>query len=354
MSPVRLRLQLRVPWAAWVMLVACLACAWAEEAPGNTTDAALTFFAIPVGQGDCAVVVCPSGKKVLMDCGSSAEYNEAQLKNLFNSLLPLDYIVVSHPDKDHFNLIQPLGLLRGSEKVYLGGQASDYPSTFIAAIPASNLHFFPQDYWGGSLTFDFVSCGSDPVNWRVLSANHGSAHNGMSLVTRIQYGDFVALYTGDFEGTTLTNNLINVHGTTLRSTLLKVAHHGADTQANLPNLLSYVQPKFAYVSSAYPPGMYGHPRCETTARLQSYLTTLSSPHTTACYNEGTDKVEVQQLSFCYWGLSPLLSGTNVVQRFYTFTASTSGTYLPYTYKEWTTPQARQVQLQLNGEGPLGP
>lgn len=60
---------------------------------------------IDVGQGDCTLVVTPNDKTILIDGGGNEKYDVGK-----NTLIPylldrkikkLDYVIISHFDKDH-------------------------------------------------------------------------------------------------------------------------------------------------------------------------------------------------------------------------------------------------------------
>jgi len=68
--------------------------------PENTKT--LEIHVINVGQGDCFLIVSPSGRKVLIDAGNTgrgAGFVLPYLKNL--GIILVDYIVASHYHSDH-------------------------------------------------------------------------------------------------------------------------------------------------------------------------------------------------------------------------------------------------------------
>lgn len=312
----------------------------------NSSSDYIHLYGIPVGQGDGALIVCPgTGRTILMDLGSSREGNQDQILKFLRPYFPLTYVMVSHPDSDHWNLIQSLGILRGSEEVYLGGVPSDYPSSFINSIGAGKAHWFPQNYWGESLSFSLPNCGDSSVKISVLSANQGSANNQKSLVVRISYGSFSVLYTGDFEGKTQEDGLISHHcpsagNCPLHVDLLKVAHHGASAIANTARILGAIKPKYAYVSSAYPPGAYGHPRCEVISRLEPYLEDSNS-HSIPCFDSESQSVKVLSSKLFFYPTSAAYSskGDTVTQDLLHFHSTTSSSSFNLYISEWTTPAA---------------
>ena len=82
----------------------------------------LVFFSI--GQGDCCAITCPDGQCILIDCGSKSWEEEhvkegvgEELKkisddikeNIFNENHKyFETIILTHPDKDHYNQLKKL------------------------------------------------------------------------------------------------------------------------------------------------------------------------------------------------------------------------------------------------------
>ena len=75
----------------------------------------------------------------------------------------------------------------------------------------------------------------------------GKYLNLYSLVFRLSYGKFSALFTGDIHYET-EEQLVQIHGDKLQSTLLKIPHHGNDTSTG-PLLVYTVKPQLAVVMS---------------------------------------------------------------------------------------------------------
>ena len=88
--------------------------------------------------------------------------------------------------------------------------------------------------------------------------------NELSLVVRLDYGDFNALFTGDigFETEKRIMNDIAV----LNCDLLKVAHHGSKYSSD-KEFLANIDPSLAVISVGR--NTYGHPDPETLDRLSS-------------------------------------------------------------------------------------
>ena len=89
--------------------------------------------------------------------------------------------------------------------------------------------------------------------------------NNTSIVIRIVYGDTSFLFTGDAEQE--TEEKILESGQDIKSTVLKVGHHGSSTSTSQA-FLDAVSPTYAVISCGKD-NSYGHPHSETLAKLAS-------------------------------------------------------------------------------------
>lgn len=93
--------------------------------------------------------------------------------------------------------------------------------------------------------------------------------NNNGIVCKLNYKDFSILFTGDIEEEAerkileLYENNLNV----LKSTVLKVAHHGSKS-SSIQEFLNAVNPNFALIGVGKN-NMYGHPNEEVLNRLKS-------------------------------------------------------------------------------------
>ncbi len=94
--------------------------------------------------------------------------------------------------------------------------------------------------------------------------------NNMSIVLRIQCGNTSFLFAGDAEIDS-EQDILN-SGENLKSTLLKVGHHGSDTSTSY-RWLREIAPEYAIISVGKN-NSYGHPTEQTLSRLQDAEITL--------------------------------------------------------------------------------
>ena len=260
--------------------------------PMKNTYIQITAYA--VGQGDYTSIICPNGDLVIIDMGSTrgTSFKGQQINDLLKDYFSHNptskmRIIVTHPDRDHYNLFQA-GLNNLNSKVdyfILSGKYSDYKAfkTWLEnSFSANQINVINQGYkcYGNSeckvsppgknspVINPQTLCNNDPlVNWNILGANLGKSKNSQSAVIKLQYYNnrlSTVLFPGDFETDDAQEDLINHYAGTrdLEATIYKIAHHGASRLANNLEFLKAVQPQTAFVSQAYPTTTFAHPRCD--------------------------------------------------------------------------------------------
>ena len=222
----------------------------------------ITVLALAVGQGDSTLIICPNNDLVIIDMGSSNSNSPYVLNRtgVYNILVSYHNgnasskfrIIITHPDKDHYNYFQVAlqGLESSVEYFILGGDLSQYTDGNFSNWLTNN---FPNKIYsinGGSPCFGntnctFVPLGKSPVitpnfcnnnlvKFTILAANLGNSKNSKSTVMKMQYGTISLLFPGDFASNVSQNLLINHYNSTgeLSATIYKMAHHGSANQAN--------------------------------------------------------------------------------------------------------------------------
>ena len=275
----------------------------------------LAVYAIPVGQGDCTVIQCPkpSGNIVLMDCGTSSAGNNQYYPNDVMTFLGKEIdnvvaIMISHPDRDHFNYIPTVKWTTDKLRaVIIGGNPNDYNQNhqqfqniknFLVGVNKNGKLYTinnGQKCIGnsncvvGDLCTNF--CDNKNIKFQILAANVGSTSNQKSIVMKVVVGHWSMLLSGDMEGAA-ANEIARVLGPQLQSTVYKMSHHGASSQANQMNWLTTIQPKYAFASSAYNHGNNRHPRCDAINRLLNLGSIANAPgHVFYCGNSGHPTIE---------------------------------------------------------------
>ena len=210
-----------------------------------------------MGQADAALVLC-DGKAMLIDGGNAADSNLMYTYLKKQGITHLDYVIGTHAHEDHIGGIAGALNYATAGKVYC-------PVTSYNTKAFQNFVKAAQNR-GCSITVPKVgesfSLGS--ANCKILAVNTESDPNNTSIVLRITYGSTSFLFTGDAERE--VEQVLLDKGSPLKSTVLKVGHHGSATSTSYP-FLREVAPAYAVISVGKG-NTYGHPTEGTLSRLR--------------------------------------------------------------------------------------
>ena len=233
----------------------------------------LKIYFIDVGQGDSCLIVTPTNKKILIDGGGS-EFGSFDVgeKTLLPYLLDrkikkLDYVLISHFDSDHVGGILTLMEKIQIEKIIIckQGEVSENYKKFLKILKSKKIKVQIVK------AKDKISIDKDTFFYILHPANElikDNILNNNSIVTKFYYRNFSILFTGDIEEIA-EKELIKKYESSsiLRSTVLKVGHHGSKTSST-KELLEKVKPKIALIGVGEN-NNFGHPNSEVLNRLNS-------------------------------------------------------------------------------------
>lgn len=190
-----------------------------------------------VGLGQCAVIHCPNGKKLMIDAGHNASEEKPWRPSIHFWGQEIDWLFLSNYDEDHASDIDGVmkyctvnaiirnptvnsnallllkaqaGFGAGIERIYHWMCEKERT---VAASSAS------EPYWGGVTTHSF---------WNPYP--HFDNTNDLSVATFVEYGNFCILFAGDLE-TKGWQNLASQPSFLakwLRVSVLVAAHHGRE------------------------------------------------------------------------------------------------------------------------------
>jgi len=247
------------------------------------TDAWLEVHVVDVGQGDGIWIHTPDdgtpgngrfeGRNIVIDGGPDGSDARNELLKYLQRLAPegadIDALILTHPHNDHYP--GALGILRHFEvhDYYDSGFPKEGPqfAGFLDAVRAEradgapiHLHMGPDQFgtpdWGSELEVEFLY--AYPGSPDGLGSGN-TLENNASIVLRLTYGDQSLLFMGDAEGKDRSDSpdtpkyverlLLDSPGAArLKSTILKIAHHGSETSSTLP-FIEAVDPDYVIVSS---------------------------------------------------------------------------------------------------------
>ena len=232
---------------------------------------------LDVGQGLCCIVTSPDNHTMIFDCGTSSNQRWKDNMAVFqDSLLPylkkkniknIDYVILSHPDFDHY-----CGLVGLLQKYSVGKyiENGDFSTTIVYKELEKEIKK-KSDKRKGFVTVAqagyWFNLGSD-IKFTILSPPYKfkkANDNDISLALRVVYKDTSFVLTGDATQTA-EKVMVRGFGRTLKSSVLVVGHHGSHTSTSR-EFLKIVKPKIAIISCGKN-NQYGHPHKEVLTNLK--------------------------------------------------------------------------------------
>lgn len=248
---------------AWTVVVAGTVAVvlWAGAVTSaGSEDLSVTFF--ETDRGDMILVKTPNGNSALIDGGRDPFGAVRRL----DAALPfwdrsLDLLLATHPDADH------IGGLQAVIERYDVSTIAEIPAEHGSTVHAAWRRSVEKREDSLVLTPGSVVALDDGVTLEVLSGGRpfpDASINDASVVTMLRYGDISILLTGDI--TSVIERRLIESGSDLRSTVLKVPHHGSDTSST-QEFLDAVDPVIAVIQVGTD-NRFGHPTEDVVARLR--------------------------------------------------------------------------------------
>ena len=225
------------------------------ELPQNST---FEVHYLDVGQGDCSLVLC-DGHAMLIDGGEASESSKVYAYLKAHGLNHLDYMVATHAHSDH------IGGLSGALNYATVDTAFCPVTEYDSKTFSSMVKYLSNQGLGITVPSagDRFMLGSASVQILGPQKNYEDP-NDTSIVLKVTYGETSFLFTGDAERTAEAD--IISAGYDLRSTVLKVGHHGSDTSTSY-RFLREIMPEYAVIQVGKD-NSYGHPTEDTLSRLR--------------------------------------------------------------------------------------
>ena len=219
---------------------------------------------LDVGQADATLVLCDD-EAMLIDGGNAEDSDLIYSYLKTHDIEHLEYMICTHPHEDH------VGGLSGALNYATVGTVFCSMCSYDSKTFDSFERYVEKQ--GKEIEIpsagETFTLGSSTVS--ILGpVGYYSDPNNMSIVLRIQYGNTSFLFAGDAEIDS-EQDILN-SGENLKSTLLKVGHHGSDTSTSY-RWLREIAPEYAIISVGKN-NSYGHPTEQTLSRLSDADVTL--------------------------------------------------------------------------------
>ena len=234
----------------------------------------LKIYFVDVGQGDCTLIKTPTNKHILTDGGGS-EFGNFDVGE--STLLPylldrrittIDYMLISHFDSDHID-----GLFAVMENLKIKniiiskqGEKSDNFIRFQELVKNKKVNVLVVKK-GDRIQIDKYSYFE--ILFPEKNLIQDNVLNNNSIVANFCSMGFKLLFTGDIEEIA-EKRLWELYRDTdkLKSTILKVAHHGSKTSSTA-KFLELVTPKIALIGVGEG-NKFGHPNNGVLDRIRDY------------------------------------------------------------------------------------
>jgi len=243
----------------------------------STADLQINF--LDIGQGDATFITFPDGQQMLIDCAIDARILEALGRAMPFYDRTIDYLVVTHPDQDHYGgCIDVIDRYDIGTIVYNGFEKEDtvFYHAFMDAVASSGAEYHvltePEMWDIGNTTVSYLYPHTDLSQYpNIPESEKDTGSNNSSIVMLLDHGDTEILLTGDGE-TELEEFLLREYGMELDVDILKAGHHGSSSSSIEP-FVAVTTPAHV-VFSAGRDNSYGHPSARVLKRFERIGSTI--------------------------------------------------------------------------------
>lgn len=278
-----------------IVIGVCLTLIFSVFIYGKVRIVPLTAYFLDVGQGDCAAVVTPEQKVVVVDTGGLRNFSTGSkivapfLRSLGYD--KIDILLLSHYDFDHvggtkdlLRQIQVKTLLLPQEKLT---EESSVLQQQILAQAQTNVEKVISVQCGEKFVLD------DETQLEIVYVPQlAVSGNEASTLAAVQGNWGSILFTGDLGEMTERQLVLKK-----QYTVLKAGHHGS-RYSTTSEFLAQVQPKLTVLSCGAG-NRYGHPHAETLARVCEAGSEVARTDKHGCVKVVFDEEKIKWYSYVY-------------------------------------------------------
>jgi competence protein ComEC len=228
----------------------------------NIPDDKLHVSFLDVGQGDAILIQTPDRQDILVDGGPSAQAISSELsKHLPFWDRTIELVVLTHPHLDHMTgLLEVLQRYKVQQVLYLDTEYQTPPEKEWLSL-IHDKHIKSTLATAGQE----IDLGTKETTIEVINPAPGSTVPDMDngIVLRLSDGKISFLLTSDITADSELD--LMTRRANLKSTVLKVGHHGSDGSSSTA-FLAVVDPQLAVISVGAD-NKFGHPGAATMQRL---------------------------------------------------------------------------------------
>jgi len=229
----------------------------------NQNNSSLTVKVLDIGQGD-AILIRAAGQTVLVDTGDIGTRDKLVEYIRKEGITTIDKVIITHPHADH------LGGMPGILENFKVNQIYDSGQTTTTALYRKYLSLVQKK----GIPFKVLTAGTEieianDIKLKFFAPEKPfiteSELNNNSIVAKLIYRNFSMLLTGDAEKES-EERMVKTYRTELKSSVLKVGHHGSNTSSSVA-FLKAVAPEAAIISLGAN-NDYHHPHPATLKRYE--------------------------------------------------------------------------------------
>ena len=212
----------------------------------------LVITNLDVSKADAAVIML-DGIYGMIDTGEKSAYDDITSYLEDNNIEKLDFLILTHYDKDHVGcakkIIENYTVTKVIVPDYISEKKNYEPLQELFAT-MDNVDVLSQEesYRFGSMALDIYPASDSDY----IASNTENLDNDMSLVVSMSYGIDTFLFMADTEEVRMDEMLSD--GIDLSANWVKMPHHGtfSDTSANdvQTEILDEVAPEYAIISTS--------------------------------------------------------------------------------------------------------
>lgn len=259
-----------------------LVLAWSS---GALCSGELEIHCLDVAQGDCTLIISPTGGTFLFDAGYNGKGSSVVMPHLQSlGLTGLDYVSCSHYHADHIGGIDEVVTSIGIDSVRVAVldrgwsyTTQTYQSYASAVAPKRTTMYDGQVVdLGGGVT---VTCLGLNGNGLISAPFDNKEENDMCIALLVEYGSFDFFVAGDLSGVNssyYTDIETSISAEAGDVDVYRVDHHGSASNTN-SNLVSNLSPEVSIISCGA--NSYGHPTQTVIDRLVGADSYIYQTHT---------------------------------------------------------------------------
>lgn len=200
----------------------------------------LKIYFFNAGKAD-AIVLSKNGKNIMIDTGEASLSKEILDYFEKNNITKLDYLIITHFDKDHVGSAASVinGIEIGEVLESNVPKESEYYNAYLDALNSKNIK--PKTISGDyEIYLDNIKLNVNGPE-KIYDKNES---NNSSLIVTFKYGDKSFLFMGDAENARI-KDFLNSNNYTFD--FIKIPYHG-NYQKRLEELLSEVKSSYAVIT----------------------------------------------------------------------------------------------------------